>query len=258
MLEYQLIRSKRRKTLGLQVKAGRITVRAPFYVTTEFIDSFIQEKSVWLKSKLSQQVTENNFCHFSQGDSVLFGGEQYTLNISRGKRAEVFTHDVVESFDSDKPVCTSSPQQEAHSKKILTVVISNRVDSRLITPELEAIQVKKQLETYFKQQAEQLFPDRLLKLSNQIGLRPNQINIRQYRARWGSCNNRGEISLNYLLIMAPIFVIDYVIIHELCHLAHLNHSKAFWLLVAQHDPNYQQAKLWLKKHQGELTWHNPA
>jgi len=121
-------------------------------------------------------------------------------------------------------------------------------------PLAKAKRVKKLLETYFKQEAEKLFVERLELLSTQTSLVPRKVIIRQYSARWGSCNNRGELSLNYLLIMAPIFVIDYVIIHELCHLEHLNHSKSFWGLVEQYCPNYHIAKKWLKTHQSQLHW----
>ena len=83
------------------------------------------------------------------------------------------------------------------------------------------------------------------------------MNIRQYSARWGSCNNRKEISFNYLLMMAPPWVIDYVVIHELCHLTHLNHSQHFWQLVIKHCAYFQEAKQWLKHHQTELIWQLP-
>ena len=87
-------------------------------------------------------------------------------------------------------------------------------------------------------------------------LTPSKIKIRQYKARWGSCNSRKEVSLNYLLMMAPLWVIDYVIIHELCHLVHMNHSSQFWALVKLHCPDYNTAKQWLITHQKDLHWSN--
>jgi len=249
MLEYQLIRSKRRKTLSLQVRHGHVTVRAPHYISSAFIDTFIQEKNAWLRTKLAEQQEALEFCDFTQGSSLLFLGEQLTLNICSAKQSTVFI---------DSPLVSEVELYSDYKRSLrqLNVVISERVSAKLTEPLVRAKRVKKLLETYFKQQAEQLFIERLELLSNQTSLIPTKVTVRQYRARWGSCNNRGELSLNYLLIMAPVFVIDYVIIHELCHLEHLNHSKSFWKLVEQYCPNYQIAKKWLKTHQSQLHWQN--
>jgi len=247
MLEYQLIRSKRRKTLSLQVRHGHVTVRAPHYVSSAFIDTFILEKTAWLRTKLTEQQEEPEFCDFNQGANLLFLGEQLTLNIYTAKQSIVFI---------DTPLVSELDffNNYKQSLRQLNIVISDRVNAKLENPLAKAKRVKKLLETYFKQEAEKLFVERLELLSTQTSLVPRKVIIRQYSARWGSCNNRGELSLNYLLIMAPIFVIDYVIIHELCHLEHLNHSKSFWGLVEQYCPNYHIAKKWLKTHQSQLHW----
>ena len=88
-------------------------------------------------------------------------------------------------------------------------------------------------------------------------LKPLRIKIRRYSSRWGSCNSRGELSFNTLLMMLPIEVINYVVVHELCHLQHLNHSKEFWQLVAQYIPHYNQATQWVKTNQSTLLWRLP-
>ncbi|WP_057832532.1 M48 family metallopeptidase [Colwellia sp. TT2012] len=251
MLEYQLIRSKRRKTLSLQVKYGRVTVRAPYYVKLAFIDTFIQDKSAWLQAKLIEQQKLVNFCDFSQGSNLLFLGELVSLNIYQAKQAQVFFND---NLATDVTVLSGQPL----APRQLNVVISHRVNAKLTGTRAITKQVKKQLEGYFKQQAERLIIQRLDVISEQTALIPKKVNIRQYRARWGSCNNRDEVSFNYLLMMTPVFVIDYVIVHELCHLTFLDHSKGFWQLVEQHCPSYQQSKQWLSHHQSQLYWQNPG
>lgn len=247
MLEYQLIRSKRRKTLGLQVKYGQVTVRAPYHVTSSFIDTFIQQKSVWLRAKIIEQQGEANFFDFCHASSLLFLGEKVTLNISYSKHAAVYLSDNSLIEGQLLSVKASAEQQ-------LNVVISEKTQARLVGTLAIAKQVKKQLEKFFKQQADKLIIERLELISKQTSLTPINISIRQYRARWGSCNNRGEVSFNYLLMMTPLFVIDYVIVHELCHLEHLNHSKNFWQLVKSHSPRYEDAKQWLSCHQSQLHW----
>lgn len=249
MLEYQLIRSKRRKTLGLQVKHGQVTVRAPYHVSSTFIDTLIQEKSSWLRAKIIAQQGNVDFCDYSQGSDLLFLGEQVKLNINCAKQASVFICD---------ELGTESALNHRNSiQRQLNVVVSDRIQSRLIGEVAKAKQVKKQLELFFKTEAEKLIAERLTLISQQTSLIPTKTNIRQYRARWGSCNNRGEVSLNYLLMMTPLFVIDYVIVHELCHLVHLNHSQSFWQLVDKHFPDYKLAKQWLHDNQSQLYWKTP-
>lgn len=84
-----------------------------------------------------------------------------------------------------------------------------------------------------------------------IGVQPTAIIVKTYKARWGSCYSDGRISFNWKLIMAATWVIDYVVVHELCHLIHHNHSANFWRLVEQYYPSYKQAKEWLKQN-GQL------
>lgn len=79
------------------------------------------------------------------------------------------------------------------------------------------------------------------------------ITIRDQKTRWGSCSSRGTLSYNYRLIFAPREVLDYVVVHELCHLTYLNHSKDFWNKVASVMPDYKVYKNWLKEHGHELT-----
>ncbi len=81
----------------------------------------------------------------------------------------------------------------------------------------------------------------------------NSITIRDQKSRWGSCSSRGTLSFNYRLIFAPPDVLDYVVVHELCHLTHMNHSKDFWRMVESIMPDYRVHKKWLKEHGGELS-----
>lgn len=79
------------------------------------------------------------------------------------------------------------------------------------------------------------------------------ITIRDQKSRWGSCSSRGTLSFNYRLIFAPPIVLDYVVVHELCHLTYMDHSKNFWNKVASVMPDYKEHRQWLKDHGHELT-----
>ncbi len=85
-----------------------------------------------------------------------------------------------------------------------------------------------------------------------FGLNPREIRIKDMKTRWGSCGPRGDININWLLAFTPPPVLEYVVVHEICHLRERNHSPAFWSLVAQHLPRYSEERRWLKTHGGEL------
>jgi predicted metal-dependent hydrolase len=81
---------------------------------------------------------------------------------------------------------------------------------------------------------------------------PRAINIKDLKSRWGSCGINNDIQINTLLIIAPPSVLEYVVVHELCHIQIRNHSPQFWELVAEHLPDYQQPHHWLKQHGNRL------
>ena len=91
-----------------------------------------------------------------------------------------------------------------------------------------------------------------------IGVRPERIQIRDQRSRWGSCSTRGTLSFNWRLVLAPFDVLDYVVVHELCHLRVPNHSRRFWQLVETRRPDWRERKGWLDEHGPELLAFRPA
>jgi predicted metal-dependent hydrolase len=95
--------------------------------------------------------------------------------------------------------------------------------------------------------AERELPVRTRELALAHGIAVNRVTVRAQKTRWGSCSARGTISLNWRLIQAPAFVVDYLIIHELMHRRQMNHSARYWKLVAKAFPDYRRAELWLKK-----------
>ncbi|MFN8225059.1 MAG: SprT family zinc-dependent metalloprotease [Gaiellales bacterium] len=91
-----------------------------------------------------------------------------------------------------------------------------------------------------------------------LGLSPGAISIRDQRTRWGSCSPRGNLSFNWRLVLAPNEVCCYVVVHELCHVRELNHSKAFWRLVDAALPGWRSERRWLTEHGHELQAYDPA
>jgi hypothetical protein len=111
---------------------------------------------------------------------------------------------------------------------------------------------KKQLTFWYQQQATDYITNRTHELVKATKLKPKSVTVKTYKARWGSCTIKGDIQFNWKLMMTPAAVIDYVIIHELCHLEQHNHSAKFWQLVEQFEPNYKTHRLWLKNNGQQL------
>lgn len=109
------------------------------------------------------------------------------------------------------------------------------------------------LKKRFLNAAKTYFPRRCAELQKLTGGVYDKISIRNQKTRWGSCSQTGTLSFNYRLMMAPPQVSDYVIVHELCHLTHMNHSDAFWKKVADVMPDYTVHRRWLREHGHELT-----
>jgi predicted metal-dependent hydrolase len=90
-----------------------------------------------------------------------------------------------------------------------------------------------------------------------LGVRYSRIALRDQRSRWGSCSSRGTLSFNWRLVLAPHDVLDYVVVHEVCHLLEHNHGPAFWRLLARRRPGYREQKEWLDEHGWELLAYRP-
>lgn len=103
-------------------------------------------------------------------------------------------------------------------------------------------------ERRLRQLARETLPQRLLALAGLHDLAVSRISIRNPKARWGSCSRDGHICLNWRLVRMPEWVRDYVLIHELMHLRQMNHSPAYWALVAAACPEYREARTWLRDH----------
>lgn len=228
--DYQLIRSNKRKTISLQVKAGKVRVLAPTRLAEQYIIDLVEEKSQWLQLKIAEQLThsENQYeREYKTGESYFYLGNQYTLLIKQADTANV---SIV-----DNTIVISLKNIDINNAKL-------------------SLQVKKHLHAWYVNEAKQLLSRRFEAQLNYTKLTATSLKVRYYKSRWGSCDAKHRINLNWLLVMAPIQVIDYVIIHELCHTIHLNHSANYWQLVTKYYPNFKQAKAWLKQHQNSLCW----
>lgn len=229
MVDYQLRRCSRRKNIAVKVQNAQVIVTAPSHVSDSYISHLIAKKESWLKSKINQQEISKTFANdISLNGQLWFDGRCIPLVVGYDGTGT--------SFQNDHIYCGLAKRYRGQATESLQK------------------HLKKQLETWYALTAKNTLPARLQQIAESIGLIPENVSVRKYKARWGSCDNKAHIKLNYFLMMLPKHVIDYVLVHELCHLKHLNHSQAFWQLVACHNPNFADAKNWLKENQRYLIW----
>lgn len=138
-------------------------------------------------------------------------------------------------------------------RTLAAAVKTKREDSTLAAAEAKRLAV---MEKRYRNAARAMFESRTAHYQKSTGGHYVSITVRDQKSRWGSCSSRGTLSFNYRLIFAPPVILDYVVVHELCHLTHMNHSKDFWNMVASVMPDYKLHRKWLREHGGELTLEN--
>lgn len=227
---YQVVRS-RRKSATIQISAGSVLVRVPQWVSEQWVDTFVQSRQHWVHKHLDRQQLRQQAhgINIAQGAPIPFRGRDYALHWHRA-------------------VVAGAPSAVRLEAGLLVVTLSRRIRR----PAAEA--VNDLVQQWFLQQAEQHLGPRLLALGQHTGLVPAGVSIRGFRRRWGSCDSRAQIALNWRLIMATPEAADYVLIHELCHLRHFDHSPRFWRLVQQHCPDHRRLQDYFGQRGCWLQW----
>ena len=212
----QIIRSNRR-TLALQIAPdASLIVRAPERVSKKTILAFVQRKLKWIlhHQKLARETYRPSVKReFVNGEGFLYLGDWHTLFVIQDVRQPLVINE----------------------KKFLL--------SESFLPD-----AKRLFEHWYRKQAYAVITDRVRRYAKTANLSFKRISITGARKRWGSCGPKGTLNFSWRLIMAPMKVVDYVIVHELAHLEERNHSRKFWDKVRLLFPNYQPAETWLKAH----------
>lgn len=215
----KIIRSKRRTVALIITKDGSLIVRAPFKTPLNYIEDFVNQKQLWILKKQSavrEYLQNNKSKEFRDGENFWYLGEAYQLKIDE-------------------------------NKKITLTEYLHFPFSFITNP-------KEHLIVWYKQQALKIIAERAFVFSKITGLKYKSIKINSAKKRLGSCSFCGNINFTWRLIMTPLYVIDYVVVHELAHLEVKNHSKQFWDKVRSILPEYEQAKKYLKENRAVLQW----
>ena len=217
-LSYQLIRSKkRRKTISLHIKEdGKVVVYAPYSTLKCEIEKFINEKESWIVEKLSEKKRSIKGAEkaFLPGEKFLYLGELFPLEIQDNNSKGYPLKLSFGKFILDKD----------HIEKARDLFIQ-----------------------WYKREAKERIGERVKYYSNRLQLFPKGVKITSAKYRWGSCSRDNRLSFSWRIIMVPLSVIDYVLIHELVHIKEKNHSRSFWSYVESIIPDYKGHRLWLKE-----------
>ncbi len=230
---YCLRRSQRAKSTRIVVKTDKIEVVAPPHVSERHIKAFVASQQAWIEQALQRVVNRTNSVNslapaeYVDGALIPYQGSQLPLSI-KATAAKTLKVQLL----SDSQFLVYLPVSFDHSQG------SERI--RLA------------LQQWMKHQTRQLALQIIDKHSPRCALQPRSLRIKTQKSRWGSCGPYNDINLNWLLLLAPPIIMEYGIIHELCHIRHKNHSRDFWNLVAQHMPYYLQHRRWLKQHGASL------
>ncbi len=211
-----LLERRPRRTVGLKITADGLVVHAPKRIFAFQLNQILQQKSSWILNKL--QAREANHVakiEWIDGEHLLYLGNDIQLIISQNNSNKALIFD-------QNTLLVASPQPNNHA------VLGRKV-----------IQ-------WYKKQAAIDFSRRLEILAAKLGVATPPLTLSNAQSRWGSCNSRGEVRLNWRLLQAPPHIINYVICHELAHLKQMNHSAKFWAVVEQLFPNYKLAEKELK------------
>lgn len=225
-IEYMVRRSFRRRSVSLEVLPSCLLVRAPVQFSDRYIRKILSRHDSWIirQNAVLNALRIRTKRDYVTGEKFPYLGSQYTLDVIPNKNTIKSSVELIDRnihiYVPEKPEATFSLQDT--------------------------------LLNWYRTEALTYLSGRIATLSKKTGLKPSRVRIKNQTTLWGSCSSKGSINLNWRLILAPIGIVDYVVMHELCHLRVANHSGQFWELLLANDRSYVEHRAWLRKNQLEL------
>ncbi|TVQ66575.1 MAG: M48 family peptidase [Balneolaceae bacterium] len=241
-----VVQRKRQRTMRIRVKDDTIIVSGPASVSKRRLLQFAEEKRAWIRSaclRRREKVQKLALKREQAQGTLLLRGQRvnvYDFPVPglRKPILEELEHAIVYRYNPlDHLSGDATPSKNAG-------VIQNS----LFTPHPETGLVH----DFYRRLAKKELAEKFHYWSERLPFTPSRLSIRNQRTKWGSCSSRGTISLNWRLVKCPPAIMDYIIIHELCHLRHFNHSRAFWDTVRQYYPAAREAKQWIRNNSDEI------
>jgi len=215
-----------RRTAALHIAGSDLQVRVPQGLGDERVAAILQQKRPWIRSKVAElkRVPPQRTKELVSGESFSYLGRNYRLKVQGG-------HQVGVCLSGGHLKATIRPSEQGEQRQQ---------------------RIQQYLDSWYKSRALERLTEKTDRYAQQIGVSPSRISVRNFKSRWGSCGKRGQVVFNWNIIKAPHSIVNYVVVHELCHLVHPNHSKDFWTLVGRFDPAYIEHRQWLKQQGRDL------
>ncbi|MCK5460983.1 M48 family metallopeptidase [Candidatus Gracilibacteria bacterium] len=225
-IDYTIRKSKQAKNLRISVKGnGKVVLSMPWYVPKMAGKQFLQTHEDWILKQL-QGRAEKKKVFVSETKLGFLGQAFYELKFFEGKGKRSFLREHFRELHFFQgSVCT----------------------------DLQA-EIRLHLETFYREKARRYLKNRVQIFAEKLEVSINKIFIKNQQTRWGSCSGKGNLNFNWRIIFAPKEIVDYLVIHEVCHLQEMNHSVSFWELVELLDPKFKQHKKWLRKEGKQLDF----
>ena len=220
----EVIRTIRIKTATIKVEEGIVSVVVPKSLDDERIRKLLLDRQDWIKDKIrhDRSVLPVSPKQYVSGEAFSYLGRNYRLKINQGRYTPVKL--------LQGRLVTTMPEDSNH------------------------YMIRNTLVRWYKRQAETKLKQKVKRYSAIVGAEPLSVNIKLFENRWGSCSAKGRIDFNWKIIMAPNRIVDYIVVHELCHLIQHDHSPKFWKEVERVMPDYLECKEWLKVNSNRLIF----
>ncbi len=220
-IAYEVIRSRRRTADIVIERDGRVLVRAPQSIPPERIEDLVEAKRYWIYKALAEWRDLNAtrvLREYRNGEGFLYLGRSYRLSLVA---------------DQDEPL----------------VLKGGRFCLRReLVDRGEVAAARAAFRDYFIARGLERITDRVRYYAPKVGVALRDLDVRELGHRWASCSPRGHLAFHWKCMMAPPTILDYIVVHELCHLHRRDHSEAFWNEVDKVLPHYRERKEWLRKH----------
>ena len=220
----EVIRTDRKKSASIYLDGERIKVRVPKSLSDSRVRDLIEKKSSWIKRKLKEAVltAPPKPKEFVSGETFSYLGRNYRLKVLSG----------------DPP-----------SLKLRGGYLEASTSG---SPKTREEEVRSLLLGWYRKHAQERLEEKTHRYAKILQVEPNCVSVKDYKSRWGSCSTTGDISYNWRIVMAPHRIVDYVVVHELCHLLEHNHSAIYWRQVERIIPDFQECRKWLKQNSKRL------
>ena len=238
----------------IRVSAGKLTPRRSIWRYLNEVEGWVEKTQDEYKA-LREKYPKKEY---KEGEIFYFLGRPHTLRFQRDESTSLGQELAVVSDHSRRlhpvrpqpPLLKRSSVIKANSKRPKSFVAG---ESLVL---LNSKDAKKEVRQFYEKEGRHILADRVADYAEEMNLKPKKLSFRAQKTRWGSCGSNGHITLNWKLVVAPLEVVDYVVVHELAHLKYQNHGPKFWQLVEKFSKSYREDKAWLSRHQFEFDFLN--